>query len=123
MKIIRFILAVILFSLASFAIAQEDTKRAEMGVQFLEIDNQAYLAITLENQEGWHTYWKNPGDAGIPIKFEFKSGETPYRLRALEWPAPKRFIEPGDILAYGYSGTYTFFYQITENNLNDLDGK
>lgn len=123
MFIVRILAAALLFFNASFLMAQADSKHVTMGAQFIEIENSPYLAISLTNKEGWHTYWKNPGDAGIPIKFEFLSDSTPYALTPLEWPAPKRFIEPGDILAYGYSGKNVFFYKLTQNNISELDGK
>lgn len=49
----------------------------------------------------WHTYWKNSGDAGIPIELKWhlppgwKAGE-------LHWPIPLKFDDPGDIKTYGY---------------------
>lgn len=60
------------------------------------------LGILLEMQEGWHVYWKNPGDAGLATAVEF---HLPKGLRAepLHWPTPQTFRQPGDIVGYGYS--------------------
>src|SRR5579863_5238522 len=52
---------------------------------------------------GWHTYWRNPGDAGLPTEIAwdlpagFSAGES-------AWPAPERFVL-GTIGNYGYQGT------------------
>jgi DsbC/DsbD-like thiol-disulfide interchange protein len=66
---------------------------------------QKKLVVTINHDEGWHTYWKNPGDAGIASTFKF-SPET----KAYEWPAPEKHIEAGDILTIGYDGVQHFFF-------------
>lgn len=63
------------------------------------------VVVTINHDEGWHTYWKNPGDAGIASTFKF-SPDT----KAYEWPAPKKYIEAGDILTIGYGGVKHFFF-------------
>ncbi|MFZ9000577.1 MAG: thioredoxin family protein [Bacteriovoracaceae bacterium] len=80
-----------------------------------------YLVLSFKNHDGWHTYWKNPGDAGLPIKTVFKHNEETLDIQELEWPIPRKYIEPGDILAYGYSGTYSFFYPY-KDILKSLNG-
>ncbi|MDH5582115.1 MAG: protein-disulfide reductase DsbD family protein, partial [Bdellovibrionales bacterium] len=81
-----------------------------------------FLVLTFKNHEGWHTYWKNPGDAGLPINTVFEQNGTKLDIEELEWPIPKKYIEPGDIMAYGYSGTYSFFYPY-KDILQQLNGR
>ena len=67
---------------------------------------QLYAFVEIELAEGWKTYWKSPGDSGIPPRFEFaKSGN----LRSAEvlYPAPKRIADKGDVII-GYAGTVAF---------------
>lgn len=66
---------------------------------------QKKLVVTINHDEGWHTYWKNPGDAGIASTFKF-SKET----KSYEWPAPHKYVEAGDILTIGYSDVQHFFF-------------
>lgn len=66
---------------------------------------QKKLVVTINHDEGWHTYWKNPGDAGIASSFKF-SPET----KSYEWPLPKKYLEAGDILTIGYGGVKHFFF-------------
>lgn len=103
-------LLIILLLLTSSVFA--DNKKVTMSVEGLSFEGKNYISINLENEKGWHTYWKNPGDAGIPVKFNFSVNSNSLELIPLEWPAPKRFIEPGDVLAYGYDGDYSFFFEI-----------
>ncbi len=70
------------------------------------------LALTIAHEEKWHTYWKNPGDAGIATSFTFTLDGAPLKLEELEWPAPHRYLEAGDILTYGYEGDPSFFFKL-----------
>ena len=44
----------------------------ESSVQSFSHEKKNYLAINLNHAPEWHTYWANPGDAGLPTKFIFK---------------------------------------------------
>jgi thiol:disulfide interchange protein DsbD len=59
-------------------------------------------ALRLRMAPGWHTYWRNPGDAGVPpdLAFTLPAGMT---ASDILWPAPARQPE-GDLMTYGYSG-------------------
>ncbi|NNG25804.1 cytochrome C biogenesis protein [Massilia sp. ML15P13] len=59
----------------------------------------------------WHTYWKNPGDAGSPpnIAFTLPQGAT---VGAIDWPGPDRFII-GPVASYGYENEIVFPMRLT----------
>ncbi|MCX7869017.1 MAG: protein-disulfide reductase DsbD family protein, partial [Terrimicrobiaceae bacterium] len=61
------------------------------------------LGVLLEMAPGWHTYWQNPGDAGLPTTVEWKLPEG-FAAGPLEWPLPSRVVEPGGIEVYAYKG-------------------
>ena len=60
------------------------------------------VAVRLMMDEGWHTYWKNPGDAGIPtaVAWEVPAG---FSAGPIRWPVPRLFRER-DFSTYGYEG-------------------
>jgi thiol:disulfide interchange protein/DsbC/DsbD-like thiol-disulfide interchange protein len=92
------------------------------NVQSVGIDNDTYLVFNFNNIEHWHTYWKNPGDAGFGPRFKFTDlDQNEVQLNTLEWPSPSRYIEPGDIWAYGYEGEYSFFYRLPRNYNNIIN--
>jgi DsbC/DsbD-like thiol-disulfide interchange protein len=53
---------------------------------------RAGLDITLD--EGWRTYWRVPGDAGVPPQFDWSRSRNVKAVTVL-WPAPKRLSEQG----------------------------
>ncbi len=68
------------------------------------------LVVTINHDKGWHTYWKNPGDAGIASSFKFFKGSSELNLKPSEWPVPKLYVEAGDIQTIGYAGKQHFFF-------------
>ncbi|MBL8631001.1 MAG: thioredoxin family protein [Rhodospirillaceae bacterium] len=62
-----------------------------------------WAALKIEMDPGWHTYWRNPGDSGLPGAIEWT---LPSGLSAGEiaWPAPER-IPYGPLINFGYSNT------------------
>lgn len=56
--------------------------------------------IEIRLKPGWHTYWRYPGDAGIPPRFDF-AGSQNVRSVEVGWPAPKRLPE-GTLMTLGY---------------------
>ena len=95
----------------------------QLAMQSFMVDKKPYIAISFQNVPQWHTYWKNPGDAGLAIKNQFLINNKEVKLNEEEWPAPKRFIENGTQWAYGYVGSYTLFYRLEKSDLNQLSGK
>ena len=63
-------------------------------------DGDLWVAVHIELAEGWHTYWRNPGDAGAPsaVAWILPSGAS---AGPLLWPAPQ-VIREGEIVTFGY---------------------
>ena len=70
------------------------------------------VGVRLKMEPHWHTYWKYPGDAGIPtdIKWQLPEG---WRVGDIQWPIPLKLEEPGDILIYGYHDEILLIQQVT----------
>ena len=70
-----------------------------------------YAFVEIALADGWKTYWKSPGDTGIPPRFDF-AGSSNLASANVLYPAPRRIDEKGDIIA-GYTGTVLFPVAIT----------
>src|SRR5215475_8690076 len=57
--------------------------------------------VALQLQPGWKTYWRTPGDSGVPPRFDFAKSDNVEAVTVL-WPAPTKF----DDGAAGYSVGY-----------------
>ncbi len=68
-------------------------------------------ALQIEPKAGWITYWREPGDAGIPPHIAF-SETSGVRLTKMSYPVPRRF-DNGDISDIGYDGPVTFPFELT----------
>ncbi|MCP5270580.1 MAG: thioredoxin family protein [Burkholderiaceae bacterium] len=58
------------------------------------------LALRIEHQPHWHTYWKNPGDSGLPTNLTWT---LPGGVQAgdVQWPTPKK-LPLGPLVNFGY---------------------
>lgn len=99
----KFLFSLLLLSLSVFAAEDHATISLQRA--------NDKMIVTINHDEGWHTYWKNPGDAGIASSFKFSGPDnktiTP---KAYEWPVPEKHVEAGDILTIGYEGKQHFFF-------------
>jgi thiol:disulfide interchange protein DsbD len=70
-----------------------------------------YVALHEKIVPGWHTYWRNPGDAGEPpqISWTLPAG---WSAGDIVWPAPNR-LPVGPLMDYGYENEVYLPIQIT----------
>jgi DsbC/DsbD-like thiol-disulfide interchange protein len=68
--------------------------------------------IEIDLQPGWKTYWRMPGDSGVPPRFDFSRSEN-VEAAALLWPAPAKFADGAGGYSVGYSGKVLFPLRIT----------
>lgn len=69
-----------------------------------------WIALHLTIEKGWHVYWKNPGDAGLPLKLNLNLPEG-FKSEELQWPFPEKF-QFEEMVGFGYEGEVTFLTQI-----------
>ena len=67
--------------------------------------------IQLRMDEGWKTYWRNPGDSGVPPSFDW-TGSKNLKSAEVLFPAPHRFDDAGGT-AIGYGGDVLFPVRLT----------
>ncbi len=62
-----------------------------------------WVGLRITHQPHWHTYWRNPGDSGLPTTLDWT---LPAGVSAGEiaWPVPGR-LPVGPLMNYGYEGT------------------
>ena len=62
-----------------------------------------WLGLKIDHQPHWHTYWKNPGDSGLPttLAWTLPAGVT---AGDIDWPTPSK-LPIGPLMNYGYEGT------------------
>ncbi len=77
------------------------------------VPGKAFQAgLLLHMAPNWHTYWKFSGDAGLPteIKWNLPHG---WKVGEIQWPMPRKTIDPGDIQTYGYQDEVMLIQDIT----------
>nr|WP_321462585.1 protein-disulfide reductase DsbD domain-containing protein [uncultured Cohaesibacter sp.] len=79
-------------------------------------DGRLKAGLEIELDEGWKTYWKVPGDAGLPPSFNLSASTNAADIETL-WPVPHR-IKAGSTEILGYKDAIIFPFLITPQNRN-----
>jgi DsbC/DsbD-like thiol-disulfide interchange protein len=58
--------------------------------------------VAIQLQPGWHTYWRTPGDSGVPPRFDFSKSDNVEAVTVL-WPAPRKFDDGAGGTSLGYT--------------------
>lgn len=78
-----------------------------------------WVALHLQIDEGWHVYWKNPGEIGMPLKIDWQLPPG-FEAGPLQWPFPEKFTT-ADIIGFGYQGKVMLLSQITPPSTVNAD--
>ncbi len=60
--------------------------------------------VEIRLKEGWKTYWRYPGDSGVPPVLDFSKSQN-VKAVTVRYPAPTRFSDGGGGNSIGYKGT------------------
>jgi DsbC/DsbD-like thiol-disulfide interchange protein len=71
--------------------------------------------IGMQIQQGWKTYWRNPGDSGVPPRFDFSKSDNVEAVTVL-WPAPTKFDDGAGGHSLGYHNQIVLPLRIVAKN-------
>ncbi|CAO5683097.1 MAG: Thiol:disulfide interchange protein DsbD [Holosporales bacterium] len=118
-----FIRLIVLFFIGIFQSGYSSdftSPQVSVAIEHTEIPEKSgdfYVVVTFSPQKGWHLYWQNPGDSGMPPKVEF---ELPAFAKAsfLGFPSPKLYRKNG-ITSFIYDEPFSLIYQISTTETLD----
>jgi thiol:disulfide interchange protein/DsbC/DsbD-like thiol-disulfide interchange protein len=70
-----------------------------------------WVGVRMDLREGWHVYWRNPGDSGMPLLLEWMNPEG-FEIGEIQWPYPE-WIDVSGLTSYGYHGEKLFMMEAT----------
>ena len=71
--------------------------------------------IAIQLQPGWKTYWRTPGDSGVPPRFDFSKSDNVEAVTVL-WPAPMKFDDGAGGVSLGYKQQVVLPLRIVAKN-------
>lgn len=89
----------------------DDVVSAEILPGWRQADGTHVAALRLTLQDGWKTYWRVPGEAGIPPRFDWTGSRNVGSVRIL-WPRPETFDQNG-FLGIGYDNALVLPLELT----------
>jgi thiol:disulfide interchange protein len=100
-RLIRAMRVIVLLCLAAFSAQAAHTQaRLILSSEVAKPGSTVLVGVLLKMETGWHTYWKNSGDSGMPtsIEWQLPPGVTAGETR---WPVPEKLPEK-DLTTYIY---------------------
>lgn len=85
--------------------------RLVSGIVQDESSPTLYAGVQLRMERGWKTYWRNPGDSGVPPSFDW-SGSKNVKSVEVFYPVPHRFADASGT-AIGYDDEVVFPVKVT----------
>jgi len=88
--------------LAAFSASAAHTQaRLILSADSARPGDTVLAGVDMKMEPGWHTYWKNPGEAGMATKIEW---QLPPGVTAgeIQWPLPEK-LPPIEVTTYGYN--------------------
>lgn len=71
--------------------------------------------IAFQLQDGWKTYWRTPGDSGVPPRFDFSKSNNVEAVTVM-WPAPRQFDDGAGGTSLGYKHQVVLPLRIVAKN-------
>ena len=71
--------------------------------------------IAFQLKPGWKTYWRTPGDSGVPPRFDFSKSDNVEAVTVL-WPAPMKFDDGAGGQSFGYKSQVVLPLRIVAKN-------
>lgn len=93
------------------AAAQETPVAAEVLTGWRAEAGARIAGLRLRLAPGWKTYWRAPGDTGIPAVFDWSRSDNVQGVRVM-WPAPKVYVV-GGLTTIGYADEVVLPLEIT----------
>ena len=70
------------------------------------------LGVLLQMEPGWHTYWTNAGEAGLPTRIAWSLPDG-FAAGEIQWPLPYKYVEAGDVMTLGYKDETMLIVPVT----------
>ena len=118
MNFVRFLIVVLTLALASPGLRAQSVVENEYTTTEIiaeargfEAGKTLWFAIRQELRPGWHVFWTNPGDAGLPLRLDWTLPDG-FESGAVEHPAPV-YIPVGPLASYAHEGAPVFLVSVT----------
>lgn len=113
MKFPALVAAGLPFVMTAFAAEKSGHAEASLlcGVTSCQPGKPVPVGIKLKIDPGWHSYWINPGEGGMPLSAKWTLPEG-WKAGELQHPVPKRFMT-GELPGFGYEGEAVYRVDLT----------
>jgi thiol:disulfide interchange protein DsbD len=111
----------------SIAFAQFGGEKSHVKIEILSENTSIqagtpfWIAVRMTMEDDWHTYWKNPGDSGLPTSITWKLPQG-FKADPIQWQYPERIVTP-PLVSFGYHKTAVLLIRLTPPDNLEADKK
>ncbi|MGA2296997.1 MAG: protein-disulfide reductase DsbD domain-containing protein [FCB group bacterium] len=106
------VIILIILSFEVYAKEKDGSKLVKITISRYEESKEfTWLIFTIIPDKGYHTYWLNPGDAGLPTKIEFDSSTINFSIFDTLWQIPEK-IRESEFASFGYTKNHIVVFKI-----------
>jgi len=99
------------FTVSNAGEEDETTLELIAETEFLVPGEPIHIALVMHMRPGWHSYWINPGESGMPTSLDWDLPEG-FSTGDILWPVPQRFLWEG-LVSFGYEGEVVLLVPLT----------
>lgn len=112
-----FCFAFVVFAAGAVSLVADESEAEPVRVELVTEESALlperpfWVGVRMTMENGWHTYWKNPGDSGMATSIEWRLPEG-FAVSELQWPQPSRF-EHQSLVGFGYEDEVLLMAEVT----------
>lgn len=94
------VVGLLIFSMAAARSAERTQARLLLSHEMAQPGQRVQAGVLLAMPQGWHTYWRNPGDSGGATRIQWQLPPG-IEAGAIQWPPPEKYTD-SDLTTYVY---------------------
>lgn len=109
----KFFVIIILFltSCISVAAQEQSIQLQLLNGGYNDNNEKVIMGLEIKTPKGWHSYWKSPGEGGLPPEFKIEKSDNTSSMEVL-WPTPQE-INFNGVRTIGYEEKVVLPFYIT----------
>lgn len=119
MKLVKFFVFFLFMLMCGRPSNAEPLRWQNDKISWTAYTDDTQILLKAELFDGWHISWINPGEAGVPVAFNWEN-TAGIQIRKIAQSSPEKFVYDDILSLYGYGNTAYYLFKIDPKVKNNL---
>lgn len=119
MKLVKFFVFFLFMLMCGRPSNAEPLRWQNDKISWTAYTDDSHILLKAQLYNGWHISWINPGEAGVPVAFNWEN-TTGLQIRKIAQSSPEKFVYDDILSLYGYGNTAYYLFKIDPKVKNNL---